>query len=493
MQMTRRGLLATVWATGLAACAGTPAPTGATGARGPDATAMAALIRDRRASAAELVEAAIARTNALQPKLNFMVVDTFEAARARAKGAIEGPFAGVPTFIKDTSGLAGTRTRIGSRATASAPVATKNVVYVDAFLKTGLVCIGKSQTPEGAYLPTTEPLAFGPCHNPWDVTRSTAGSSGGSACAVAAGVVPIAHANDGGGSIRMPAANCGVFGLKPSRGRLVTEQPGSRPLDLPVQGCVSISVRDTAALLAATEASGSAAVYPPLGLVERGTGRKLKIGILTKGLAGHEADRVVADIIHANGKQLEAMGHTLIPTTWPVPESFSDDFLTLWSVAAKADLDHFSAMQGKPVDTTTVEPFSFGMAEAARKLSPADIQAVSGRLIAHAAAYDKWIAGFDVVISPVFASPPSPLGYLCGDVPFGELRQRLLQQVGYTLIQNVSGAAAMSVPLGWTKGGLPVGVQFSAGRGDERKLLELAYDLESAHSWAGRIPEVFAV
>jgi amidase len=492
MNLTRRGLLSTVWATGLAACAGTPFAPGRAAPAGPDATEMAAMIRRGDISALEAVNAAIARAERMQPQLNFMVTDTFAAARAKAQGQITGPFAGVPTLVKDLNDVTGAVTRWGSRSTAGAAPATQQNVYINALLGSGLVCIGKSAAPEGGYLPTTEPLAFAPTRNPWDLTRSSAGSSGGAAVAVAAGVVPIAHANDGGGSVRMPAANCGLFGLKPSRGRLINTVPGSRPLDVAVQGCISRSVRDTAQMLASTEAQGPSPVYPPVGLVGPAARRPLRIGVLTKGLAGYEADPEVFEAVHNTGKQLEATGHRLSQTAWPVPDTFSEDFVTLWSLAAKADVDRIAARLGRPADTSMVEPFSLAMAEQAARLSPAEAQAVQGRLIAHAEAYDRWVDGFDFVMSPIFASVPSPLGYLRGDVSFGELKTRLLKQVGYTLIQNVSGAAAMSVPLAWSRSGLPIGIQFSAGRGDERQLLELAYELEAAMPWAGRKPPVFA-
>lgn len=491
MQLSRRALLATVYATGLAACAGAPGLGARRAAAGPDATELAAMIARGDISALEAVDAAIARANAVQPQINFMVSDTYALARARAQAPLSGPFAGVPYLIKDLNSVTGAVTRSGTRVTAGAPPATEQDVYVTRTLATGLVCIAKSATPEYGYLPTTEPLAFGPSRNPWNVGHSTGGSSGGAAAAVAAGVVPMAHANDGGGSIRFPAANCGLVGLKPSRGRLVEEGvPG--PLDIAVQGVVSHSVRDTAAMLAATERTGDSAILPPVGMVSAPLTRKLRVGVLTKGFANHEADAEVAAIVRLAAKDLEGMGHMVTDTNWPTPASFSDDFLAFWSLGAANDIATATKASGRPATTDWFEPFSLRMAENAKGLTEADQGAVIGRLMAATAAYTAWIASFDIVLSPVIASPPSPLGYLRGDVAFDTLRERLLQQVGYTLIHNVCGAPAISLPLGWSSGGLPVGVQVSAAMGAEALLLQVAYAFEQATPWAGRRPGVFA-
>ncbi len=496
MRLTRRGLLATVYGTGLAACAPaavTPAAVPEASHDLPDATQLASMIRSKEISAAEAVEEAIKRAEAVQPQINFMVTDTFAMAREKAKGAVTGPFAGVPFLIKDLDNVAGVVTRFGSAATAGQPPAEKDDTFVAATFAAGLICIGKSAAPENGYLPTTEPLAFAPSKNPWDTTRSTAGSSGGAAAATAAGVVPMAHANDGGGSIRFPAANNGLVGLKPSRGRMIDEQPGARPLDLAVPGVVSRTVRDTAGFFAACEATGGGAVFPAVGVVTGPGKARLKVGVLTTGFGGAEPEAEVGGILQATAKLLEAQGHTITGTTkWPTAPTFGDDFLAYWSLGAAQDVAGVEKLLGKKADETMVEPFTLRMAANAASLKPADIEALQTRLLAAATAYDEWIKGFDVVISPVFTSPPSPLGFLRGDVPFDTLRERLLHEVGYTLIHNISGAPAISLPLGWTTGGLPVGIQFSAANGAEKTLLELAYEIEAAQPWIGRKPAVWA-
>lgn len=496
MRLTRRGLLATVYGTGLAACAPAavkPEATAEVSHDLPDATQTASMIRNKEMSAAEAVEEAIKRAEKVQPQINFMVTDTFAMAREKAKQPLTGPFAGVPFLVKDLDNVAGVVTRYGSASTANSPPADKDDAFVAAMFAAGLICIGKSAAPENGYLPTTEPLAFQPSKNPWDTTRSTAGSSGGAAAATAAGVVPMAHANDGGGSIRFPACNNGLVGLKPSRGRMISEEPGARPLDLAVQGVVSRTVRDQAGFFAATEYTGANPVFPPVGMVTGPGKARLKVGIVTKGFAGFEPEAEVAGIVQATAKLLEAQGHTIVgPTNWPTAQTFGDDFLAYWSLGAAADVAAVEKRLGKKVDDTLVEPFTLAMAGNAAKLKPADIEGIQKRLLAAATAYDEWIKGFDVVISPVFTSPPSPLGYLRGDVAFDELKTRLLHEVGYTLIHNVSGAPAISLPMGWTTGGLPVGVQFCAANGAEKTLLELAYEMEAAQPWIGKRPGVWA-
>jgi amidase len=498
MRLTRRGLLATISSAGLAACSpkAPEAPAAAAAppppADLPDATELASLIRNGQLTAAQAVEDAIKRAEKAQPLLNFLVVDTYAMARERAKTPLTGPFAGVPFLVKDLDDVAGVPTRFGSRATAGAKPATEADMggFVKAAFNAGFVCIGKSATPENGYLPTTEPLAFGPTKNPWNVGHSSGGSSGGSAAAVAAGVIPLAHANDGGGSIRIPSSCCGLVGLKPSRGKMIGDEK-PQPMELGVEACVSRTVRDTAAFFAAMEQSGPGAHFPPMGLVTGPGQKRLRIGVLTKTFAGLDPDPDVSATTNAAAKLLESLGHTIEQTAWPMATSFPDDFLAWWSLGAAADMKAFSEKLGKPVDETTVEPFSLAMAGNAAKLKPADIGGVQKRLGEAGAAYDKWMGGFDVVVSPVLGSAAPELGFLSGDVPFETLRDRALRYVGYTLIQNVAGAPAISLPLGMSEAGLPIGVQISGPKGGERVLLELAYEIEKAQPWIAKKPPVW--
>lgn len=452
------------------------------------------MIRKRQISALEAVDLAIGRAEALQPKLNFLVTPMFERARARAKaGGQTGPFAGVPFLVKDLNDVKGVPTRYGSRVNLKNPAAESQEPYIDAFEKAGLIFIGKSATPEYGFLPTTEPVAFGPTHNPWNLARSSGGSSGGSAAAVAAGVVPFAHANDGGGSIRIPSANCGLFGLKPSRGRMIPGRPSSRALDIAVEHCVTRSVRDSATLFAATEQTQAGAPLAPVGLVAGPDKRRLKVGLIVVTLTGGPPDPEVRVATEEAAKLLEALGHHVEPARWPVDGvRFGQDFTTLWASGAAALVDGVAKHIGRRPDETMLEPFTLAMADLVRQLPPGGLDKAVANLKADSAAYDRWFDAYDVIVSPVLGKPPVELGYVAPTVDMPTLIERLTGYVGYTTLHNVAGAPAMSVPLHWTPDGLPVGVQFAARAGQERTLFQLAYELERARPWAGRHPPLWA-
>lgn len=495
-RLNRRAMLAAAGATGLAACSRKPeADSGAKLAetrRLPDATETADLIRKGEMTASEAVDAAIARAQKVQPEINFLVTATYDRARERAKQTRPGPFAGVPYLIKDLEDVTGVPTRRGSRSTEGLPPPEVQTDYINAVFRTGVISIGKSATPEEGYLPTTEPLAFGPTKNPWDPTRSAGGSSGGAAAAVAAGVTPMAQASDGGGSIRLPSSNCGVFGLKPSRRRMIGDEPTGAPVDLSVRHCVSRSVRDSAGMLAATEKAGAEAAFAPVGLVAGPGTRKLKVALITKTVTGLDASSEVSTAVEASASLLETLGHAVEEGAWPVDASFTDNFFNYWALGAAKDVALAAARAGRPPDEKMFEPFTLEMAREASALPPEKVEATIKGLLAAEAAYDSWIANYDVVISPCFRSPPHELGFFRGDVPFETLRSRLFEEIGYTPLFNVTGAPAMSVPLGWSAAGLPIGVQFGAAKGAEKTLLELAFALEEARPWAARTPEIFA-
>ncbi len=496
----RRAFVAATGAAGLAACApksGEEAGKNAKSARSAarewrDATALAAMIRSVEITAAEAVDAAIGRAEKVDQQLNFLVAATFQSAREKATAALGGPFAGVPTLIKDLDDQIGAPTRRGSRATEDLPLPDHQTPFIEAVFAAGLVSIGKSSTPEEGYLPTTEPLAFGPTCNPWNIERSVGGSSGGAAAAVASGVVPVAEASDGGGSIRIPAAQCGVFGLKPSRRRMMGDVASGAPVDLSVKHCLSRTVRDSAGLFAATEKTGPDADFPAIGFVEGPSKRRLKAGLLTRTYSGLEADADVAAAVAAAGALMASLGHAIEETAWPVDRGFVDAFFNYWALGALDDVETASRRLGRAADAAMFEPFTLEMAVEAQALAP-DVRAASVKtLLAAAHAYDQWISAFDVVLSPVFRTPPPPLGDFRGDVPIDILRERLLDDVGYTMLHNTAGAPAMSVPLGLSSQGLPIGVQVAAAAGAEQTLFELAYALEEAAPWVERRPAVWA-
>src|SRR5579859_75510 len=498
-RITRRAALAALpaaFAASRALAAPTPgaAPATPPASPWPDATAMAADIRAGRLSAAEAVETAIRRCEALQGTLNVIVNSDFDRALAKAKaGPPPGPFAGVPFLVKDLADYKGLPTRSGSQSGRDAPMPKTQGANIDAFDRAGLVTLGKSATPEFGFLPTTEPLATGLTHNPWDLTRSSGGSSGGSAVAVAAGIVPVAHATDGGGSIRIPSSHCGLVGLKPSRGRIVGTETEHTILDFGVENIVSRTVRDSAALFALTESAAPRAPYPPAGLVTGSAKRRLRVGVLLENAAGHSPQpEVVAANEHA-AKLVASLGHHVDDVHLPYDGGqFMQDFLLFWANGAQRIHDRLAGLIGRAPDSRDLEPFSLGLVEMARKAGPAAMGPVLQRLQANALAYDTWFAAyqFDVVLSPVLSSGPPLLGEVGPLVPFDTLIARLIEYVGYTPIHNIVGAPAMSVPLYWTPAGLPIWTQFAARAGQERMLLELAYELEAAAPWAQRIPPI---
>jgi len=498
MKLSRRGLMAN--AAALAALTSAGGCERIFAARRPadalgdfDATGVAAAIRSRDITAAEALEAAIARNESVNGGLNFVAAPLYEYGRARAAEPLTGPFAGVPTLIKDLMPMTGQPTKYGSRAFAE-NIVEQQSSYMDALLAAGLVPFGKSTTPEFGLTATTEPLLGGATKNPWDVSRSCGGSSGGAAVAVAARVVPIAHASDGGGSIRIPASCNGLFGLKPSRGRSVA---GGRPdsgIDISVNGCVSRSVRDTAAWLAATEASGDGAAFAPAGVVSGPSTQRLRIALDIPNALGHEPDAEVRTAVESAAELCRSLGHTVSEGRPQVDgPQFSADFILLWAAGAAEVVQLVQSQAGAdaPLDQL-LEPLTLELAEHSRTQGMPALEAAIGRLRAVEAAYAAFFeTTADIYLTPVLAKPPVALGTIDGAKGMAAFNT-LSDYVGYTPLQNIAGAPAMSVPLGWSSGGLPIGVHFSAAKGQERRLLELAYELERAQPWADRKPGVNA-
>lgn len=493
----REGLVAGAATIAAAAASEAAAKPAAPAPWAPDAVEIAGRIRRKEVSALEVTEKAVRDAEALNPKLGFLVTPDFDRAIDKAKRLdagttpSAGPFAGVPFLVKDLDDYVGLPTFSGSRAMLRNPPARTQPAYIDCFDKAGLIVIGKSSTPEYGFLPTTEPEGFPPTRNPWNPERSSGGSSGGAAVATAAGVTPFAHASDGGGSIRIPSSNCGLFGLKVSRGRQVPGREPMRGVDLSVAHCVSRSVRDSATLLAATERHGPDQVFPPVGLVTGPGKRRLRVGLVVPTMLGAEPHPEVRRATEDAGKLMQSLGHTVEPTAWPVEgPGFAQDFLALWASGAAELVDAVAKAIGRQPDDSLLEPFTLAMAELVKQMPAGGLQKAVAHLQAAGQAYDRWFEHQDVVISPVLGSPPVPLGWVSGTVDIPHLTERLNAYVGYTTLHNVAGAASMSVPLHWTPDGLPVGVQFAARAGAERTLLELAYELEAAQPWAGRKPVV---
>lgn len=458
-----------------------------------DAVGLAARIRVGELSSLEAVDAAITRAERVQPKLNFLVTDGFAQARERARaGRLTGPFAGVPFLVKDLNQVAGLPTRSGSRLLQDSPPELKQNSYIDRLTGGGLVVIGKSATPEGGFSPTTEPLSQGPTHNPWDLQRSSGGSSGGSAAAVAAGVVPAAHANDGGGSIRVPASCCGLVGLKPSRGVQQRDPGPTGPIDYAAQHVVSRSVRDTAALLALTEAVDPPPGLQHLGLVQPDRQPALRIGVAAVGDTGLPPEPEVAAALRDAAGLLGDLGHRLEQARWPLEPAFLDDFLLFWGAGAARMVQTAKMRLGRAPTDRELEPVTLGLAEAADRAGATGQAAAVVRLKAAGDAFNSWLARYDVVLTPVMREPPIRLGEIAPDRPYDAWVARVKRYMGYTPIHNVSGAPAISLPLHWTRAGLPIGLQLSAPPGGDAVLLRLAYQLEAARPWAARRPPLRA-
>jgi amidase len=456
-----------------------------------DAVGMAEAIRSGRMTALEAVDAAVGRAEAVESRLNAIVTEAFGRARDAARGPLEGPFAGVPTFIKDLDDVRGLPTHSGSRSFGKSP-ATGQGPYVDALEKSGLVFLGKSATPEFGLTSTTEPLLGGPAHNPWNLDYSTGGSSGGAAALVAARVVPVAQATDGGGSIRVPASCCGVFGLKPSRGRNVPLGRPIGPVDISVSHAETISVRDSAQWLAVTERKGVDKALEPVGMVDRARPRRLRVALDLETLTGAPVDAEVAEATHLTARLLESLGHSVdVAPLALAKRAFMDAFALYWASGAAKIADGLEKALGRPATDLDLEPWTLGLRRYFVE-HRAGIDAAVETLHASVGTCEEFFTRYDVLLTPTLAQLPPRIGWLGADVPFETGMERLMGLVGFTPVQNASGQPAMSVPLNWSMSGLPIGSHFAARAGDERTLLELAYQLEDARPWAGRLPPVSA-
>lgn len=493
-KLSRRDLLQAalaISATGvLSGCASAAMPKSAPLAD-LDAVGTAEAIRRGDLSVQEAVEAAIRRAQAVNPRINAIVTEAYDRARATARSTLSGSLAGVPTFIKDLDDVRGLPTHSGSRSFGQQP-ATGQGPYVDALEHAGLVILGKSSTPEFGLTGSTEPLLHGPTRNPWSLDYSPGGSSGGSAALVAARVVPIAHATDGGGSIRVPSSCCGVFGLKPSRGRAVPLGRPVGPVDISISHAASISVRDSAQWLAVTERTGEDKVYTPDGMIRGPAKRRLRIALDLESLMGTPVDAEVRAATEDTARMCEALGHRVEVAPLPLAKrEFTEAFILYWSSGAARVADGLEKRLGRPLTDADLEPWTLGLRDYFRRRRDGFDAAVA-TLKASVPAVEAFYENHDVLLTPVLSKLTPRIGDLAPDLPFQTHLERALGYLGFTPVQNASGTPGMSVPLHWSKAGLPVGSHFAAKAGDERTLVELAYELEAAHPWAGRRPPVVA-
>ena len=433
-------------------------------------------LRRGKVSARELRDAARARLASVNSELNAVVCDVHVAP------AVTGPFAGIPSALKDNEDLAGLPTLHGSWAPADTP-AKSTSPWVAQFLSLGFEPLAKTTLPEFGLTASTESSRFGATRNPWDTTRSVGGSSGGSAALVAAGVVPIAHANDGGGSIRIPAAACGLVGLKPSRGRIIDAPELDRlPVNLVAQGVVTRTVRDTAYYLAEAERMYRSEALPPIGMVVRPENRRLRIGLFVDAVGGIPVDPRVRDAVREAGLTLQALGHQVDEITPPVDEDFGRDFLRYWALISFFLQKAGGRLLGTDFDSSRTELLTQELSRMARQQA-VRIPGSLRRLVRASREPEPVYATYDALLSPVLSTPPPLIGELGPQVPPREHIVRLLRFASFTAWQNVTGSPAISLPLARTVDGLPIGVQVAAPLGEERRLLSLAYELEAAMPW----------
>ena len=449
-----------------------------------DAVGVAAAIENGDISAREAAEAAIARAEKVDPALNAFVVRDFERGLHQADEPPAGPLSGVPTVVKDNTDVAGLPTRQGSEA-IPARDAPADADFTTQMRGTGLVVLGKSTMPEFGFNASTEFANLPPTRNPWNTDYSSGASSGGSAALVAAGVVPIAHANDGGGSIRIPAAACGLVGLKPTRGRTAEMAEAAQlPVNILSNGVVTRSVRDTAHFLAAAEAFEPAASLPAIGLVEGPSDRRLRVGLILDSVATPTDDQTRA-AVQDTATLLEKLGHTVVEVPLPVTEKFIGDFTHYWALLGFSTHHFGKRTIGPDFDKAKTDPLTRYLARRFVRQAWRTPTAIRGLKRAEAT-YKLGFAeqGVDLVLSPTLGHTTPRLGHLSPTVPFPEMFDRLVRYATFTPLHNAAGAPAISLPLGQTSDGLPIGVHLSALHGDERTLLEIAFELEDARPFA---------
>jgi len=484
-----------------------------------DGLALAELIRRGDVSASEVLQAAVARIEAVNPQINAVIRKLFDRARQQiGNGLPEGPFSGVPFLIKDLlAQIDGVPTGNGNLFWATR-VAHGNSELVSRWERAGLVIAGRTNTPEFGLTPYTEPEANGPTRNPWDVTRTPGGSSGGSAAAVAAGMVPIASGGDGGGSIRIPASACGVFGMKPTRGRTPAGPfIGEAWSGFAGEHVLTRSVRDSAAVLDATHGAdrGSPHPLPPhegsfLAAVQRAPGR-LKIAVSREPMLGKAVAPEVVAAFDATVKLLAELGHEVIEAAPPVErEAFSMAFLTALAGELRADIEFTAKTFGVKIRPGDYDASSFGMGLLGEGFTASDLITAHRYLTLSARSILGFFDEIDVLMTPVLSTLPVKIGALqpsavekklltvLGYVGGGRLLKKLgiaeqlaaqtFEFIPWTPVFNVTGQPAMSVPIGWSPEGLPIGMQFVGRFADEDTLFSLAGQLEQARPWKDRRP-----
>ena len=463
-----------------------------------DATAQAELVRKKQITPPELVDAAIERIERLNPQLNAVITPMYDLARQSASSTLpDGPFTGVPFLLKDLVAAYGTVRMTAGSASLKDYVPPADSELVVRHKRAGFVVLGKTNLPEFGLLPTTEPKLFGPTRNPWALDRTTGGSSGGSAAAVASGMVPAAHGNDGGGSIRIPASCCGLFGLKPTRGR------NPFPIDptgLQNEHALTRSVRDSAAILDVTQGAQPGDPYhapPSMRPYIQEVGANpgiLRIALTTNSIgetlvhddcvaAARDAAKLCADL----GHEVEEASPSLMA------EPLSNAFNLLWKAGAAAQIDSVALLTGRAPADDEFELLTRALAEEGRKHSAPELLLATSMLQIASLVLAAFYGRYDIWLTPTLGRPPVPLGTFesTQENPFAGF-EPAEEFTPFTALINATGQPAMSLPLFWNEEGLPIGTHFVARFGDEATLFRLAAQLEEARPWANRRPPVSA-
>lgn len=469
-----------------------------------DAVALAELVRRGEVSAVELAEEALQRIARHNPALNAVVTDMADQGRKHAAeidaGDKSAPFAGVPFLLKDILGdYEGVATQQGSKFFAG-QAAPAHMTLTRRFLDAGLCPLGKTNVPEFGLLPISESKLYGPARNPWNPDHTPGGSSGGSAAAVAAGIVPIAHANDGGGSIRIPASSCGLVGLKPTRARVpLGPMIGDIMSGLAADLVVSRSVRDTAVALdiAAGPEPGDPYYAPHHeGLWADDVGAspgKLRIGFTTSTLAGKPVHPECAEAVQKTARLLESLGHDVEEASPPLDQDMLQHaFMTIWASGTAQQIEAQKTLFGRTPGPDDLEGLTRGLYEAGMQVTAADYLNAVALLQMMGRAVAAWHETYDLWLTPTLGQPPLRVGTVdTSQTDPEKVFEPILDYVPFTPIQNATGQPAISLPLHWTADGLPVGVHFAARAGEEGLLIRLASQLEEAAPWADRHPPIW--
>jgi amidase len=467
-----------------------------------DALGIAERVRRKEVTAQELADAALAAIEELNPKINAVLARSPEEARRTiSAGVPDGPFAGIPFLVKEAVLQAkGLPCRWGSWV-GDEVTATYDTELMTRFRQAGLVTVGTSQTPEWAYSPTTEPIRFGPTRNPWNLEHSAGGSSGGAAAAVAAGIVPIAHANDGGGSIRVPAASCGLFGLKPTRMRTPSGPDAGDPLwGLAIEFALTRSVRDAATLLDAVSAPEVGAPHmaprPERSFAEaaRRPRQGLRIAFSTKAMSGVKVHPDCVEAVNDAAALCAALGHKVEEASPTIDwEQYLHAIHKLWITTLAHGIDHMAQETGIAVGPETMEQASLVCWREGRAVTALELIDALGVVNRVTRGFAPFFETYDLFLTPALSRPPARLGEVDQNAPLPnglDWTRRVFDYAAFTSQFNVTGQPAMCVPLHWNAAGLPVGVQFAGRFGDEATLLGLAGELEEARPWAKRRPPV---